>query len=182
MTIKRHDPFFRKALENPLVAQEFFNTHLPEDIKKLIDLNSLKLEQDTFVEPNLTKTACDVLFAVNFADSKGYLYILAEQQLKPDPLMAFRLFKYMISICDKHLSQNQGTKKLPIVIPILFYNGEQQYNVARNIWDLFIDEKLARRFWTEDYQLINVYSIPDEELKKRVWSGTIEFLMRVFKL
>lgn len=44
----KHDKIFRKALENPLVAHEFFNAHLPKEIKGLIDFPSLVMENTTF--------------------------------------------------------------------------------------------------------------------------------------
>ncbi len=33
----KHDQIFRKAMENPLVAHEFFDAHLPKHIKDLVD-------------------------------------------------------------------------------------------------------------------------------------------------
>ncbi len=33
-------------------------------------------------------------------------------------------------------------------------------------------------FWTEDYHLVNLHDIPDEEIKKRKVSGILEFFMK----
>lgn len=79
----------------------------------------------------------------------------------------------MIRIIDRHRSLNPKTKHIPIVCPIVFYNGVQKYNVPMNVWDLCEarDRELAKEIWNNDYCLVNVQEIPDEEFKKRAWSG-----------
>ncbi len=44
----------------------------------------------------------------------------------------------------------------------------------RSIYGIY----LARGFWTNDCQLINVHDIPDEELKEKVWSGILLFFLK----
>ena len=178
----RHDKLFRKALENPIVAYEFIEAHLPQDILQILDTKTLKLEKESFVEPDLTGSISDVLFSCKMDSAQdcndGYIYLLLEHQSTPDPLMAFRLFKYMVNICDRYLITNPEAKHLPLVYPLVLYNGTKPYNAPRNLWDLFNNTTLARQFWTKDYQLVNVHDIPDEELKKRAWSGILEFFLK----
>lgn len=174
----KHDKIFRKALENPLVAHELFNAHLPPNIKSLIDFPSLAMENTTFVESSLKDSISDVLFSCKFDKQDGYLFLLVEHQSKADHFMAFRLFKYMINICERYLIQNPQAKTLPLIYPMIFFNGQEKYNVARNLWDLFANNKLARELWINDYQLVNVHEIPDEEFKQRIWSGILEFFLK----
>ena len=49
----KHDQLFKKALENPIVAYEFIETHLPKNLLDIIDMSSLKLEKESFVEQDL---------------------------------------------------------------------------------------------------------------------------------
>ncbi len=176
--IIKHDKLFRKALENPIVAQEFFAAHLPSHIKSIIDPSSLRMEKESFVEQSLRGSISDVLFSVKFSNEQGYLYLLAEHQSSSDSFMAFRLFRYMINIVARHREQHPEAKYLPLVYPLVFYNGEQKYTAPLNIWDLFENSKLAKEIWTNDYRLINVHEIPDEEFKKRAWSGIMEFFLK----
>ncbi|WP_410521472.1 Rpn family recombination-promoting nuclease/putative transposase [Candidatus Tisiphia endosymbiont of Parasteatoda lunata] len=76
------------------------------------------------------------------------------------------------------MTENPKTKTLPLVYPLIFFNGTRKYNVSRNLWSLFDNSKLIRDIWANDYQLVNVHDIADEELKKRVWSGILEFFMK----
>ncbi|MDN3030157.1 MAG: Rpn family recombination-promoting nuclease/putative transposase [Candidatus Tisiphia sp.] len=174
----KHDEIFRKSMENPIVAKEFLATHLPKDVLALIDSTSLKLEKDSFIEPDLSETISDVLFSVKFNDQDGYIFLLLEHQSTVDKMMAFRLFKYMINICDRYLTTNPKAKSLPLIYPLILYNGKKKYNASLNIWNLFSHPDLARGFWTNDCQLINVHDIPDEELKKKVWSGILLFFLK----
>ncbi|WP_250311074.1 Rpn family recombination-promoting nuclease/putative transposase [Rickettsia endosymbiont of Oedothorax gibbosus] len=174
----KHDEIFRKSMENPIVAKEFLATHLPKDVLALIDSTSLKLEKDSFIEPDLSETISDVLFSVKFNDQDGYIFLLLEHQSTVDKMMAFRLFKYMINICDLYLTTNPKAKSLPLIYPLILYNGKKKYNASLNIWNLFTHPDLARGFWTNDCQLINVHDIPDEELKEKVWSGILLFFLK----
>jgi len=174
----KHDQLFKKAMENPIVAKEFFDAHLPKNIRALVDTNSLKLEKDSFIEQNLKNSFSDVLFTARFDNKDAYLYILLEHQSTPDHFMTFRILKYMISICTRHMTLNPGAKHLPLVYPLIFYNGKKLYNVPRNLWGLFENSGLTKDIWTNDYQLINVHDIPDDELKKRAWSGVMEFFLK----
>ncbi|WP_341748844.1 Rpn family recombination-promoting nuclease/putative transposase [Candidatus Tisiphia endosymbiont of Sialis lutaria] len=174
----KHDEIFRKSMENPIVAKEFLVTHLPKDVLALIDSTTVKLEKDSFIEPDLSETISDVLFSVKFNDQDGYIFLLLEHQSTVDKMMAFRLFKYMINICDLYLTTNHKAKSLPLIYPLIIYNGKKKYNASLNIWNLFSHPDLARGFWTNDCQLINVHDIPDEELKKKIWSGILLFFLK----
>ena len=180
----KNDQLFRKAMENPIVAHEFLSSHLPKTVLAAIDSTTLKLEKETYVEPDLISSSSDVVFSAKFnnfqnnSKEDGYIFLLLEHQSSPDHMMAFRLFKYCLRICDRYMSLNPKAKNLPLVYPLVLYNGTRKYDAPLNIWELFGNKELAKNFWVNDYQLINVHEIPDEELKKRVWSGILEFFLK----
>ncbi len=174
----RHDALIRKAFENPIVAKEFFEMHLPKEIKAMFSSHTLKMEKESFVEANLQHSISDILFSAKFKDDTGYLWILLEHQSTPDHFMTFRLFKYMTDIAARHLTLNPKSKHLPFVYPLVFYNGTKKYNAPKNIWDLCQHKELMRDIWTKDHQVINVHDIPDDELKKKAWAGILQFFMK----
>jgi hypothetical protein len=53
---KPHDKLFKLALKEIAVAKEFFNAHLPKRILEKIDLTTLKLESETFIDPAFSDT------------------------------------------------------------------------------------------------------------------------------
>lgn len=75
----KHDQLFRKSLENPLVAYDMLKTHFPPEVLAVVDLTTIKLEKESFIEPNLSASIADVLFSVKLEDNNdGFIYILLE--------------------------------------------------------------------------------------------------------
>ena len=156
-----HDKFFRSSMAIPAVAKDFLQAHLPVRIREVMDITTLKLEKESFVEEDLKNSIGDVLFSIKTGDRDAYIYLLIEHQSKPDPWMAFRLFKYKLNICDRYLKTHPKSKKLPLIYPMVFYNGKRKYNAEKNLWNLFEDSVLAKEFWAEDHKVLNVHDIPD---------------------
>jgi len=78
-------------MAKPEAAKEFFSTYLPAHIKKQINLDSLKLEKDSFVDDKLRMQITDLLYATQFGERQGYLYLLVEHTSTVNPLMPFRV-------------------------------------------------------------------------------------------
>lgn len=175
---KEHDKFFQQALANPLIAKEFFEEYLPTKIKVLFLPSTLKLENDSFIEPSLKETITDVLYSAKINNRDGYIYILCEHQSSSAPLMAFRLFKYMLNIAERHLKLHPDCKKFPFIYPMGYFNGGEKYTASLNLWDLFEDNELVKAIWSNDYQLINLFDIPDEQFKERPWLAPLQILMK----
>lgn len=173
-----HDRFFKRALADKRVAQDFLNHHLPEEIKNLIDFESLKLEKSSYIDDKLRLGEADVLFSGPIGGQLGYFYILIEHQSSVDHLMSLRLLIYIVHIMMDHVKKHDRTE-LPIVYPMVFYHGENSYTAVTDIFKLFgAHEELARKIFLQPHHLIDVTQIRDEELQKRVWSGTLEFVCK----
>jgi len=99
-----HDAFFKKSLSIPSVALEYMQMHLPEEVQSLVDLSTLQMQQDSFVEKSLKKQISDVLFSCKAINGEeAFVYLLCENQSTPDRWMAYRLYKYMFAIVDRHM-------------------------------------------------------------------------------
>lgn len=119
-----HDATFRQFLTHPEVARDFLDIHLPAELHAICDLSTLKLESGSFVEDNLRQYFSDVLYSLKTTDEDdGYIHVLIEHQSTPDKHMAFRLLRYAVASMQRHL--DAGHKKLPLVIPVLFYMGKR---------------------------------------------------------
>ena len=176
-----HDKLFRAAMQYPEVAREFLDMHLPEFIKKDLDFSSIIICPNTFVDEDLKLLQSDVLLKALVSGQETYLYILAEHQSKPDPLMPFRLIQYMSKIWDFHIKQSKrnASLPLPVILPLIFFTGNGKYTAAHTIWDLCGEQSdLMQHIWTSPFPIVDVNTIPDEALQSRVWSGTLEFIMR----
>ncbi len=81
----------------------------------------------------------------------GYLHVVIEHQSKPDKKMAFRMMRYSIAAMHRHLEADHD--KLPLVVPILFYQGEATpYPLSMCWFDMFYSPELARRVYNSPFR------------------------------
>ncbi len=137
---------------------------MPAELRTICDLSTLKLESGSFVEDDLRQYFSDVLYSLKTTDgADGYVHVLIEHQSSPDKHMAFRLIRYAVAAMQRHL--DAGNKKLPLVIPVLFYTGKRSpYPYSTNWLQEFDDPTLAGKLYTGDFPLVDVTVIPDEEI------------------
>lgn len=176
-----HDKLFRASMHHPEVARDFLMTHLPSDIVNKVNLKTIIICPNTFIDEDLKLTESDVLIKCNFEEKEGYIYILAEHQSTQDLLMPFRLMKYLIKIWDYHQAHSKKKKVIPFpaIFPLVFYTGISSYKAPRSIWELCGEQsELMRKILSEPFHLIDLNTIPEKTLTDRMWSGTMEFLMR----
>lgn len=173
-----HDKYFRSAMSDVRVAKEFFEQYLPASILRLVDLDSLQLEKSSFIDQYLKETIGDVLYSVSIKGQKGYLYALVEHQSVPQRWMAFRLWRYIIQVMEEHVYKKKHTV-LPIIIPIVFYNGEKKYPYSTDLFALFGEHQaLAQSILLQPFHLVDLNEISDEKLKELNWMGIMAFAQK----
>lgn len=173
-----HDRFFRSMMSEPKVIREFFEKNLPANIRAVIDFDTIQPQKDSFISDKLKLQIADVLYSAEFDGQLGYLYLLIEHQSTPEELMPFRVLQYMVSIMDHHLTKT-GKNRLPVVYPMIFYNGWKPYNYSTNLFDLFGDKKeLAEDILWKPCQLIDLSKIPDDKLKDYLFYGVVAYVMK----
>ena len=133
------------------IAREFFQFHLPKEIQKKIDLNTLEIHKESFLDDTLGVGIMDMLFSVKFGKEMGYLYLIVEHQ-KPDYWVSLKLYKYMLNIYEHHLEKYPKSKQLPLVYPMVFYTGQDKYTAPLDLWSLFAKPELAKSFFIETDQ------------------------------
>lgn len=159
-----HDATFRQFLSQLGIARDFMTLHLPAELLAVCDLNTLKLESGSFVEEDLRQYFSDVLYSLKTTNrDEGYIYVLIEHQSSPDRHMAFRLMRYAIAAMQRHL--DAGHKTIPLVIPVLFYSGKRSpYPFSTRWLDEFATPDLAAKLYSNNFPLVDVTVIPDEDI------------------
>ncbi|RLM03357.1 Rpn family recombination-promoting nuclease/putative transposase [Gibbsiella quercinecans] len=158
-----HDATFRQFLNQPEIARDFMEIHLPAELRAICDLTTLKLESGSFVEDNIRQYFSDVLYSLKTTAGDSYVHVLIEHQSSPDKHMASRMFRYAIAAMQRHLEA--GHKKLPLVIPVLFYVGKRSpYPYSTRWLDEFEDPELAGKLYSCAFPLVDVTVIPDDEI------------------
>ena len=174
--VKSHDAFFRKCISRKQVARELFETYLPAELLAKLNLDKLKKQNSSFLSNILGEGIVDVLYRVEIAGEESYVSVICEHQSTPDPMMTFRLQKYILRICDEH-QRKHPKSKLPLVYPLIIYTGQKKYTAAKSFYELFSDQKLAKEYLTQAVTVVDVNEIEDDALREKYHMGFMLFLM-----
>jgi recombination-promoting nuclease RpnB len=112
----------------------------------------------------------DLLYKTTFKSEDGYIWILLEHQRKNDPWLPVRIFKYMALIWD-HIRRTSKVHKIPLVYPLVIYNGERPYSHTLTFRDMIepdASKELFDTFFKAPFCLIDLTIIEDKTLKKQL--------------
>ncbi|WP_334472466.1 Rpn family recombination-promoting nuclease/putative transposase [Arsenophonus sp. PmNCSU2021_1] len=172
-----HDSVFKQFLSEKETAKDFFDIWLPDEIKSLCDLDSLKVESGSFIDSEMKNYQSDILYSVSTTKGSGYIYVLIEHQSTPDKLIAWRLMRYCMAAMQKHLEA--GHKELPLVFPILFYTGEKSpYPYSTDWFDCFSGRDIAEKIYTKPFRLADVTTLEDGEIMKHKRMALLELIQK----
>lgn len=164
-----HDAFIRRTFDQLSIAQDFFKNTLPEQLLKVVDLNTLVLTEKTFIEDDMSREIADMLFKVNLSGNgeEAYIYCLVEHISTQNKWLPYRILRYVMQVIKYHLDTHPHTDCLPIVIPGILHTGKRTFNHSLDIMDLFGKQKeLAKLVMFQPPYLVDLPSETDETLKR----------------
>ena len=134
-----HDKLFRTVFADTEEEASFLRVHLPADLAARVAWSTLTLVETSFVDEALRASESDLLYTVQMKASEAgaFLYLLFEHQSKPDAWMRFRLLKYMCRIWDESFKQHPEQSELPLILPVVFYQGASEWRYSTEFADLF---------------------------------------------
>lgn len=167
-----HDKFFKETFGNVEVAKDFLNNYLPQNIIKLIDIDTLQPQKDSFINEELQEGFSDLLFKVDINKKEGYIYFLFEHKSYISKDIAFQLLKYMIEIWESK-TKKEKTYELPVIIPLVIYHGKDSWDIKTSLGQMITGyEKLSQdiKKFTPDFEylLYDLSGYTDEEIKGEV--------------
>ncbi|MEF2228695.1 MAG: Rpn family recombination-promoting nuclease/putative transposase [Candidatus Cardinium sp.] len=99
----KHDGLAKKILSDPVAAQEFLDHYLPDSCKALLDMNTLKIEKESYIEDNLKQKFSDLVFSIKTKNNeKAFVYALVEAEVSPKYWTAFKLWEYIFLLLERH--------------------------------------------------------------------------------
>ncbi|HRJ41901.1 MAG TPA: Rpn family recombination-promoting nuclease/putative transposase, partial [Caldilineaceae bacterium] len=109
MTISNpHDRYFREIFSDPVVAQDLLRNYLPPAAVAGLDLTTLALQQESFIDEELRQHFTDLLYAVQQqGGAPAHVYILFEHKSYADRLTSFQLLRYLVRIWERMLRQSE---------------------------------------------------------------------------
>lgn len=172
-----HDSYIRRMLSDMEVAKSLMKSHLPPDIVKRIDWESVQLTDKSFVSEDLQQFHSDIIYKFTIDNMVGYVYYLIEHQSTPDELLPFRILEYKVQLMRKHL--DEGNKKLPIIISECIYAGKQSpYPYSTDIYDCFADINMAKENMFKPFKITDLTILSQEDLLQDETAGLVKVLLK----
>jgi predicted transposase/invertase (TIGR01784 family) len=126
-----HDKLFRETWSNLDNARSFLQHYLPDHVLACMDLETLEISKDSFVEKELSDYYSDMLYKVTLSGMPGFVYVLFEHKSYYDRYVHLQLLEYMVKIWRLHIKQKKKKELLPIVIPLLICHGKRPWPEER---------------------------------------------------
>lgn len=131
-----HDAVFRRVLGEPTNAASQLRAVLPRALVDRLDLGRLTRVSGSLVDATLRWRHCDLLFSVPLQGREALIYVLIEHQSGGDPLMAFRMLRYVVRIWDRYLGEHPEATRLPAVIPLVVHHNRRPWAGPTQVLDL----------------------------------------------
>ena len=163
-----HDRFFRDSFGRPEIARNYLEEYLPTDLRHLLDLDSLILQDGSFIDETMQEHQTDLLYQtqLNNGDT-AYIYFLFEHKSYPDPMVALQLLRYMVRFWERQVKEGDP---MEAIIPLVVYHGEKVWKISTDFLDLLDAPAELRPYLpTFHYHLNDFSHLSDETIRGEIW-------------
>lgn len=175
-----HDKGYKYLFSNPLMVKELLESFVHMEWIKEIDFTHAETIDKTYVNDNYKEYEADIIYKLRFKDSEVYLYLLIEFQSTVDKFIAFRMLQYIVELY-RELIYNHKVKKLPVVFPIMIYNGDKVWKAPLTLEDL-IDVPVVLRECVPYIPKFRYYPIIENEIDPEILEKMMNVIGTVFLL
>jgi len=135
-----HDPFIRRFLSNRQESIDYFKKTLPAKVQEQMDLENLELMKENFIGKTHEESRTDLLYKIPLKTGASiFVYLLFEHKSYYDPKIYTQLLDYLSKI---YQWQDTNNIEPSIVIPFVFYHGEQKWDLGQSFIDSFSKVKI----------------------------------------
>jgi predicted transposase/invertase (TIGR01784 family) len=176
---KPHDRFFKETLSQVETARDFVRHYLPDEMTALMNLDTLDVTKDSFVDQELKERFSDLVYRVDLKEEgQVFVYLLFEHKSYPESDVALHLLSYMVRLWLQHLKQGKALP-LPAVIPMVIYHGETKWGIPLGFRSLVKAPGVMMPL-TPDFQYLlwDLSDYTDEEIKGGVFLRVAFLLMK----
>jgi predicted transposase/invertase (TIGR01784 family) len=167
MTIQNpHDRFFRQSFQSEELARSYLQTYLPPDLLRILNLETLHLQDGSFIDEEMQSHQTDILYQTQLQSGEPVtIYFLFEHKSYADGRVALQLLRYMVRVWERQ--EKEGTRLLTPIIPLVLYHGARRWSVSHDFASLVAGGGLAElRPYLPDfrYQLNDFSHLSDEAI------------------
>ena len=183
----KHDIAHKEFYSNPENVKDLIQGFVALDCVSEFDFSTLERDNDSFIEKEKNERHDDIIWRLKWRNRWVYVYILIEFQHKIDKAMPVRIMSYVSLLYLNLLSNkklNYGKrKKLPVVLPIVLYNGQKYWTAKRNIQDMVekAPDEMSKYVPKLSYYFIDEIH-PESNEKDTVFDGLANSVVAIMKL
>ena len=180
------DPFFKEVFKDKDFICSLLTELLAIPSLKSLDFSKMELMSSNFVKDSLGAKPLrqlynDLLWRLQWQDGKyTYLCLLLELQSKTDKSMAKRIGDYILGLYNEleKTGEVKAGQSYPFVLPIVIYNGEQEWNAERDLGKLIskVPEDLEHLRIKLRYELLDIRHTKESCLKDGATSWLVRLL------
>ena len=163
-----HDAFFKESFSRREHAADFLAGVLPAPLKAKLDLDTLRLENASYIDERLAEHFSDLVYACAWrGKTEIRVTLLFEHKSFVPKHPHVQLLRYLVGMWETQIKQ-QGA--LTPVIPLVVYHGKQRWRY-RPLGEYFegIEEDLLPFLPEFRYLLFDLSRFSDEEVKSAVF-------------
>jgi hypothetical protein len=163
-----HDSSYKFLFSNPELVRDLVLGFIPDQWLHSLDYATLEKVPGSYVSEDFKQREDDIVWRVKVAGEWVYLYLLIEFQSSVDKYMALRVMVYTGLLYQDLIKRGEllADGRLPPLLPIVLYNGQQKWTAVTNVADLIpIVPGLVEQFKPSlQYLLIDENNYTDSEL------------------
>jgi predicted transposase/invertase (TIGR01784 family) len=128
--MKKHDESYRLLFSIPRMIIELLRGFFGQAWVDRVDFETLERVNSSYVSPKLRRRETDIVWRARLKNGRPvYVYLLLELQSSVQKYMAVRLMVYVGLLYQDLIKRGELSPggKLPLVIPIVLYNGEERW-------------------------------------------------------
>lgn len=160
-----HDKFLKSILSDKRLSKDFFRNFLPENIKAIVDLDSLISIDKSFVDSELKEIFADALFLCKLKekDNDFFISIIVEHKSYPDKFVNIQILRYL---ANGYSEQVKNGKEIKPILVFIYYHGKRKW-VPKTIGELINDLPQELSEFVPHYNsiFIDLVRFSDEQLQ-----------------
>lgn len=156
MTIHNpHDRFFRESFGRLEIARNYLEEYLPVPVQNLLNLDTLTLQQGSFIDPAMQEHHTDLIYQVELnTGDPAYIYFLFEHKSYPDRLVALQLLRYMVQFWVRGIFDPNLREELTDLVRLMFQLGQKRTGLEYIRTILYYLSQATERIKREDLQTV----------------------------
>jgi len=199
-----HDHGYKSLFSKKKNFMHFLRKYIGIAWVNEIDEDDLVLMNNTFILKDFRDKETDIIYRLKIKGIEIIFYVLLELQSRVDFTILYRLHQYMSEMLRREFNNadtnERETKdfKLPVVVPIILYNGSDRWTVARSFkeylkgYELFGKNVIDFEYLLLDLNrsnkefilstnkiLDNIFALDQKEKKEEIIRSIIMVLDRV---